>query len=136
MSCDIICLFFFFSSRRRHTRCALVTGVQTCALPISADDDFPLILVQLAAENVADTSGDRIEPDLGLALQYIVDRAEAVAAARGMGSELPLVINFSFGINAGPHDGTDLLDTLIAEIEDSVQRPLRLVLPAGNSKER
>src|SRR3546814_4506692 len=29
----VICLFFF-SSRRRHTRCALVTGVQTCALPI------------------------------------------------------------------------------------------------------
>src|SRR3546814_734820 len=29
-------LFFFLSSRRRHTRCALVTGVQTCALPISA----------------------------------------------------------------------------------------------------
>src|SRR3546814_939429 len=28
-------LFFFFSSRRRHTSCALVTGVQTCALPIS-----------------------------------------------------------------------------------------------------
>src|SRR3546814_11611370 len=27
--------FFCFSSRRRHTRCALVTGVQTCALPIS-----------------------------------------------------------------------------------------------------
>src|SRR3546814_1838890 len=29
---------FFFSSRRRHTRCALVTGVQTCALPISLWD--------------------------------------------------------------------------------------------------
>src|SRR3546814_8474489 len=28
---------FFFSSRRRHTRCALVTGVQTCALPILID---------------------------------------------------------------------------------------------------
>src|SRR3546814_3678104 len=28
-------LFFFFSSRRRHTSCALLTGVQTCALPIS-----------------------------------------------------------------------------------------------------
>src|SRR3546814_9644114 len=27
-------IVFFFSSRRRHTRCALVTGVQTCALPI------------------------------------------------------------------------------------------------------
>src|SRR3546814_19828238 len=34
--CVIRVLFlFFFSSRRRHTRCALVTGVQTCALPIS-----------------------------------------------------------------------------------------------------
>src|SRR3546814_19604938 len=31
-------MFFFFSSRRRHTRCALVTGVQTCALPISELD--------------------------------------------------------------------------------------------------
>src|SRR3546814_20836366 len=31
----IVNVFFFFSSRRRHTRCALVTGVQTCALPIS-----------------------------------------------------------------------------------------------------
>src|SRR3546814_11471406 len=30
--------FFFFSSRRRHTRCALVTGVQTCALPICLPD--------------------------------------------------------------------------------------------------
>src|SRR3546814_8893498 len=29
-----MCVLFFFSSRRRHTRCALVTGVQTCALPI------------------------------------------------------------------------------------------------------
>src|SRR3546814_6094448 len=33
----MFCVFFvfFFSSRRRHTGCALVTGVQTCALPIS-----------------------------------------------------------------------------------------------------
>src|SRR3546814_1082602 len=41
---DLSCLlffpyvFFFFSSRRRHTRCALVTGVQTCALPICLVD--------------------------------------------------------------------------------------------------
>src|SRR3546814_16392929 len=32
--CFCSCSVFFFSSRRRHTRCALVTGVQTCALPI------------------------------------------------------------------------------------------------------
>src|SRR3546814_3374975 len=30
-----LCVYMcYFSSRRRHTRCALVTGVQTCALPI------------------------------------------------------------------------------------------------------
>src|SRR3546814_10387084 len=34
---------FFFSSRRRHTRCALVTGVQTCALPISRQCDPPYL---------------------------------------------------------------------------------------------
>src|SRR3546814_9169158 len=33
-------VFFFFSSRRRHTRCALVTGVQTCALPISGHGEL------------------------------------------------------------------------------------------------
>src|SRR3546814_7956173 len=34
--CSLVCYScFFFSSIRRHTRCALVTGVQTCALPIS-----------------------------------------------------------------------------------------------------
>src|SRR3546814_19138169 len=37
---------FFFSSRRRHTRCALVTGVQTCALPISYGA-FPTVLFRL-----------------------------------------------------------------------------------------
>src|SRR3546814_4226038 len=34
MKCVFPLGLFFFSSRRRHTRCALVTGVQTCALPI------------------------------------------------------------------------------------------------------
>src|SRR3546814_14998129 len=39
----VLSLFCFFSSRRRHTRCALVTGVQTCALPI-----WPARLVDVA----------------------------------------------------------------------------------------
>src|SRR3546814_3595986 len=37
-------IVFFFSSRRRHTRCALVTGVQTCALPICSGH-YPRTLV-------------------------------------------------------------------------------------------
>src|SRR3546814_6652151 len=32
--CHLVVCFVFFASRRRHTHCALVTGVQTCALPI------------------------------------------------------------------------------------------------------
>src|SRR3546814_3691321 len=37
--CGWLCCWvcFFFASRRRHTRCALVTGVQTCALPICTE---------------------------------------------------------------------------------------------------
>src|SRR3546814_9180760 len=47
--------YFFFSSRRRHTRCALVTGVQTCALPILVpvylnDVIMPVIRSSRAAE--------------------------------------------------------------------------------------
>src|SRR3546814_8320158 len=34
--------YFLFSSRRRHTRCALVTGVQTCALPIYEAGEQPV----------------------------------------------------------------------------------------------
>src|SRR3546814_8049492 len=42
-------VFFFFSSRRRHTRCALVTGVQTCALPILFLDRLRRRIARLGA---------------------------------------------------------------------------------------
>src|SRR3546814_12284981 len=44
-------ILFFFSSRRRHTRCALVTGVQTCALPIYDDVAFDTTAADGAFEN-------------------------------------------------------------------------------------
>src|SRR3546814_976287 len=56
---------FFFSSRRRHTRCALVTGVQTCALPIyllreSRDWSYiPLILVKGSCHSPRERSEER-----------------------------------------------------------------------------
>src|SRR3546814_10381042 len=37
---SLMLIMFFFSSIRRHTICALVTGVQTCALPISSGEDI------------------------------------------------------------------------------------------------
>src|SRR3546814_7577979 len=43
MTLVLTCSFsFFFASRRRHTICALVTGVQTCALPIWMESMSPL----------------------------------------------------------------------------------------------
>src|SRR3546814_3344281 len=47
---------FFFSSRRRHTICALVTGVQTCALPI---------FVELAVAGVGLEEQAVVDPALG-----------------------------------------------------------------------
>src|SRR3546814_8241673 len=59
---------FFFSSRRRHTRCALVTGVQTCALPIYREDPradsglaFPQLRLNLS-ETVAYRFHLRFDP--------------------------------------------------------------------------
>src|SRR3546814_11489433 len=50
---------FFFSSRRRHTRCALVTGVQTCALPISASSrSYGDDLAAGALRALTETTGD------------------------------------------------------------------------------
>src|SRR3546814_2537534 len=48
--------FFFFSSRRRHTRCALVTGVQTCALPIYGH------AYELLAVDAGDVVGEVVGP--------------------------------------------------------------------------
>src|SRR3546814_5349983 len=48
---------FFFSSRRRHTRCALVTGVQTCALPISSVGNFATAVEQATRRIEAAASG-------------------------------------------------------------------------------
>src|SRR3546814_2385094 len=50
---SFIRIFFFFSSRRRHTRCALVTGVQTCAFRSHGSwfQDVPLI--EITARDVA-----------------------------------------------------------------------------------
>src|SRR3546814_1006464 len=67
MLVDLSCVreLFFFSSRRRHTRCALVTGVQTCALPIylltelQGDSGFGVLLLTHDLAVVAEVA-DRV----------------------------------------------------------------------------
>src|SRR3546814_10771436 len=72
MRWNVLCVcgvFFFFSSRRRHTRCALVTGVQTCALPIllslflaasaqAAQAINPAVFMALERAQAAQSKGD------------------------------------------------------------------------------
>src|SRR3546814_5601627 len=74
-------ILFFFSSRRRHTRCALVTGVQTCALPIYA----PAALVARVSVTRADgvvlhdqwLSGEGLASEQSRVLQFGLGAADA-----------------------------------------------------------
>src|SRR3546814_17469247 len=75
---------FFFSSRRRHTRGALVTGVQTCALPISG---FGTVYIDAQRDGGAYQNGmdDRERRDIDRFVQFgdvpVADRARAAAGA-------------------------------------------------------
>src|SRR3546814_8403547 len=63
--CWVRYVCFFFSSRRRHTRCALVTGVQTCALPISIGQ-APQALTYVSNAEPEGNGLDNLQP-LGMA---------------------------------------------------------------------
>src|SRR3546814_6117857 len=71
----------FFSSRIRYTKCALVTGVQTCALPISwaCGEDYRLVAAQERA--MMDMSMDSTREDLRL---DIAPQADIVCGALRM----------------------------------------------------
>src|SRR3546814_8815123 len=67
MCCYVVMLYlvFFFSSRSRHTRCALVTGVQTCALPILSQKPTNLLLSSRNEFIIFRPKGNRTwQPDL------------------------------------------------------------------------
>src|SRR3546814_4403550 len=73
---------FFFSSRRRHTRCALVTGVQTCALPIwrrtrhIAEDDRRLDAARSVALHPAIAGTGKAGQQLAEVFDHVVARSE------------------------------------------------------------
>src|SRR3546814_17668915 len=78
-------LSFFFSSRRRHTRCALVTGVQTCALPISA---LLRLINQLLDMSKIEAGSMEVSVSRGDLGTFITDHArgfETSAALKGVG---------------------------------------------------
>src|SRR3546814_8791459 len=97
----VMCGFLLFSSRRRHTRCALVTGVQTCALPISfgsyIDTKYAMVLGMIpdcrldrvwSAGNAAGT-GARIallNAEARREIEAVVRRVEKVETGTGRAS--------------------------------------------------
>src|SRR3546814_8563579 len=93
-------LCFLFSSRRRHTRCALVTGVQTCALPISRATQRSSIEFKRAADVVVDglvsdeigatpdnSVGDTLERIVGVSADRFKGNANELSV-RGLGPTL------------------------------------------------
>src|SRR3546814_4903218 len=80
-------MFFFFSSRRRHTRCALVTGVQTCALPISGREPDGLETPECL---MSDVSSAKLTPLMLNHAAWVTHDVEATADfyTRVMGMEL------------------------------------------------
>src|SRR3546814_7932226 len=68
-------MILFFSSRRRHTRCALVTGVQTCALPIllRLQDAARKTGHELLVEIIAANAGPVDDHTVARAIQRLYD---------------------------------------------------------------
>src|SRR3546814_6815092 len=91
---------FFFSSRRRHTRCALVTGVQACALPISKD--LPAVQV-----------GDPFQEKLLLEATLEVIASGAVVGMQDMGAAGIICSNSEMSAKGRSEEHTSELQSLM-----------------------
>src|SRR3546814_15531326 len=96
---------FCFSSRRRHTRCALVTGVQTCALPISRDN----VSVKVNA----------------VIYFRVVDPEKAIIRVENFGQATSQLAQTTLRSVLGKHD----LDEMLAE-RDKLNSDIREILDA------
>src|SRR3546814_7551719 len=102
-------VYFFFSSRRRHTRCALVTGVQTCALPI-----LTAAAVTATAEQDFGTAGWRIRNwrDGSPGIQRFLDRAALFLVLIGLTSLLIGGVGVANAVHAHLDGKTPTIATL------------------------
>src|SRR3546814_6373199 len=129
---------FFFSSRRRHTRCALVTGVQTCALPIFDQAAAVITLNPLDAKLIPDQT--RVRP-----LKPFIDTApfDAVRTLRGdyraaLASEQQLDPDLPWLLAAAmmrPGDKLKSYQILAQALRDIPDIPWQLVVDGDRSDE-
>src|SRR3546814_1059050 len=130
---------FFFASRRRHTRCALVTGVQTCALPIyAARGDAPA--------TAAVAGGPRYGlSTVGLSYPFAAAIAKGFSDAAVAAGATPVVLDAQGSVQKQANDIDDLvaqrvkgiaimpLDSVVAQ--GWVDRVGRAGVPVARSEE-
>jgi subtilisin family serine protease len=129
-------VFSTVALRRSHgTHVMGLSAGQTMAY---ACENRPIICATLPSRVVRDTTGVDMLPLLYLAFHILVKQARRFRTASG--GIVPVVFNFSYGNNGGPHDGTGLLATMFEHYfgENADQGELEpqkawLTLPAGNS---
>lgn len=96
----------------------------------------PIIAVQLPSRTVEERSDVQMEGALRRALKWVLLKTMELnnAQVRAGGKALPLVVNFSFGVFAGPKDGGGAIERLLDDfIETSrLSAPCEVVVPAGN----
>lgn len=102
----------------------------------------PIIIVQLPSDVVEDRSDARMAITLKTAFAWISEKAQALSKSAAQtqlpNQYLPVVVNFSFGVIAGPHDGTGNVEKQIVDfIRDyralEGEPDCDVVLAAGNS---
>ncbi|MEM7720394.1 MAG: hypothetical protein AAF222_14440, partial [Pseudomonadota bacterium] len=107
----------------------------------SEDDErrrrLPIIGVGLPPNTSMGASGNFLEFYALHAIEYIIDRADRIWKACDLpeGGAFPVIINLSYGLEAGPKDGHILIEKVIRAINEKSEktgRPIRVILPAGN----
>ncbi|MGI9394938.1 MAG: hypothetical protein ACR2OY_09855 [Boseongicola sp.] len=97
---------------------------------------LPLIGVGLPPRSCIGASGNFLEFFAIHAIDYILDRSDRIWAACGYGEgSFPVVINLSYGLQAGPKDGQMLIEKVIRQATaraEQENRIIRIVLPVGN----
>jgi subtilisin family serine protease len=96
------------------------------AVPPAAGER-PVLAVQLPVKTVEEMSWTTLSPQIFNGLLYMVHKVAAIG-----GAQVPLVVNISYGMIAGPHDGSHLLEAGI-DFLVSAFPGLHVVLPAGNN---
>ena len=128
------------TGERRSTAFTISHGAQVidlaCGDAPGEMDDARILAVQLPPHSVLDTSGRQLDPYIIQAVRWLL--RQGAAANRRHGQKIPLVINLSFGVLAGPKDGTGFVERWLKREVARYRRrtggaPIRIVLAYGNS---